>query len=142
MNTGGFSPMLRTDLLRFNGGLFKDASAIEVTGDDLALLLLAAEHEWQNVEPAIFGTLLERALDPQERHRLGAHYTPRAYVERLVVATVIEPLTDDWRNVQAAIPPPLEAGAGQAAGKAAQDFHRQPVPPTLPDPASRPAPPP
>src|SRR3546814_748725 len=53
MNTGGFSPMLRTDLLRFNGGLFKDASAIEVTGDDLALLLLAAEHEWQNVEPAI-----------------------------------------------------------------------------------------
>src|SRR3546814_2561045 len=100
MNTGGFSPMLRTDLLRFNGGLFKDASAIEVTGDDLALLLLAAEHEWQNVEPAIFGTLLERALDPQERHRLGAHYTPRAYVERLVVATVIEPLTDDWRNVQ------------------------------------------
>src|SRR3546814_9533359 len=49
MNTGGFSPMLRTDLLRFNGGLFKDASAIEVTGDDLALLLLAAEHEWQNV---------------------------------------------------------------------------------------------
>src|SRR3546814_17060492 len=79
---GGFSPMLRTDLLRFNGGLFKDASAIEVTGDDLALLLLAAEHEWQNVEPAIFGTLLERALDPQERHRLGAHYTPRAYVER------------------------------------------------------------
>src|SRR3546814_10666700 len=75
MNTGGFSPMLRTDLLRFNGGLFKDASAIEVTGDDLALLLLAAEHEWQNVEPAIFGTLLELALDPQERHRLGAHYT-------------------------------------------------------------------
>src|SRR3546814_11534363 len=101
--------MLRTDLLRFNGGLFKDASAIEVTGDDLALLLLAAEHEWQNVEPAIFGTLLERALDPQERHRLGAHYTPRAYVERLVVATVIEPLTDDWRNVQAAIAQHLEA---------------------------------
>src|SRR3546814_515062 len=122
---GGFSPMLRTDLLRFNGGLFKDASAIEVTGDDLALLLLAAEHEWQNVEPAIFGTLLERALDPQERHRLGAHYTPRAYVERLVVATVIEPLTDDWRNVQAAIAQHLEAGDGKAAVKEAQDFHRQ-----------------
>src|SRR3546814_12659697 len=79
MNTGGFSPMLRTDLLRFNGGLFKDASAIEVTGDDLALLLLAAQHEWQNVEPAIFGTLLERALDPPERNRLGDHYPTRAY---------------------------------------------------------------
>ena len=36
--------------------------------------------------------MLEQALDPTERHRLGAHYTPRAYVERLVVATIIEPL--------------------------------------------------
>src|SRR3546814_15401065 len=99
---GGFSPMLRTDLLRFNGGLFKDASAIEVTGDDLALLLLAAEHEWQNVEPAIFGTLLERALDPQERHRLGAHYTPRPYVERLVVPTLTRPPTHTRPHVPAA----------------------------------------
>lgn len=39
--------------------------------------------QWKDVEPAIFGTLLERALDPAERHQLGAHYTPRAYVERL-----------------------------------------------------------
>ena len=33
-----------------------------------------------------------------ERRRLGAHYTPRAYVERLVVATVIEPLRSDWEQ--------------------------------------------
>ncbi|MCB1989492.1 MAG: class I SAM-dependent DNA methyltransferase, partial [Burkholderiaceae bacterium] len=49
-----------------------------------------------------FGTLLERALDPTERHALGAHYTPRAYVERLVLPTVIEPLRADWANAQAA----------------------------------------
>jgi hypothetical protein len=49
------------------------------------------------VEPAIFGTLLERALDPRERHKLGAHYTPRAYVERLVNPTVIEPLREEWK---------------------------------------------
>ena len=49
-----------------------------------------------------FGTLLERALDPTERHALGAHYTPRAYVERLVLPTVVEPLRADWANAQAA----------------------------------------
>ena len=54
------------------------------------------------MEPAIFGTLLERALDPQERHALGAHYTPRAYVERLVMPTVVEPLRSDWANAQTA----------------------------------------
>ncbi len=54
------------------------------------------------MEPAIFGTLLERALNPTERHALGAHYTPRAYVERLVLPTVVEPLRAEWANAQAA----------------------------------------
>src|SRR5205085_7772281 len=46
---------------------------------------------------------LEQALDAEERKRLGAHYTPRAYVERLVVATIIEPLRADWSNVLSTI---------------------------------------
>ena len=41
-------------------------------------------------------------LDPRERHKLGAHYTPRAYVERLVLPTVVEPLRADWAHAQAA----------------------------------------
>ena len=55
----------------------------------------AAQANWREVEPAIFGTLLKRALSPTERHALGAHYTPRAYVERLVLPTVVEPLRAD-----------------------------------------------
>ena len=125
MNEGGFSPILREDVLRFNGGLFQNAAAIEITENDLDLLIIAAQREWQNVEPAIFGTLLESALDPRERHSLGAHYTPRAYVERLVVATIIEPLSEDWRNVQTAIAQHLEGGDKKKAVKEAQDFHRQ-----------------
>lgn len=102
MNTGGFSPILEGKLLRFNGGLFADPSAIALDRDQLELLLKASEANWRYVEPAIFGTLLERALNPRERHKLGAHYTPRAYVERLVLPTIIEPLRDEWREVQAA----------------------------------------
>ena len=102
MNTGGFSQTLMTDLKRFNGGLFKDANALPLNAVQLSLLIDAAGRDWKEVEPAIFGTLLERALDKRQRHKLGAHYTPRAYVERLVVPTVIEPLRADWRDVQAA----------------------------------------
>ena len=54
------------------------------------------------MEPAIFGTLLERALDPVERHKLGAHFTPRAYVERLVLPTIIEQLREQWSVVRTA----------------------------------------
>jgi hypothetical protein len=96
MDKGGFSPVLREDLLRFNGGLFADTQALPLTSNQLGLLIEAAKSDWSDVEPAIFGTLLERALHPDERHKLGAHYTPRAYVERLVLPTVIEPLREEW----------------------------------------------
>lgn len=102
MNTGGLSPILRKKLPRFNGGLFAHADAIDLTKDQIQLLLEASTANWKDVEPAIFGTLLERALDPRERHKLGAHYTPRAYVERLVNPTVIEPLRAQWKGVQVA----------------------------------------
>jgi hypothetical protein len=102
MNSGGFSPILESTLLKFNGGLFAEASAIALDRDQMELLLKASEADWRYVEPAIFGTLLERALNPRERHKLGAHYTPRAYVERLVLPTVIEPLRSEWKEVQAA----------------------------------------
>src|SRR5690554_1591984 len=102
MNQGGFSPILESSVLRFNGGLFASPQALPLNRDQIDLLIKAAAADWTFVEPAIFGTLLERALDPRERHKLGAHYTPRAYVERLVLPTVIEPLRKEWQDVQAA----------------------------------------
>lgn len=106
MDGGGFSAALAQDVLRFNGKLFKNAAAdgyvLPLNREQIDGLVEAANADWREVEPAIFGTLLERALDPAERHALGAHYTPRAYVERLVLPTVVEPLRADWANAQAA----------------------------------------
>jgi hypothetical protein len=102
MDCGGFSTALRSTVLRFNGRFFHDATALPLDTAQIDHLIKAAKSDWSQVEPAIFGTLLERALDPKERHSLGAHFTPRAYVERLVFPTVIEPLRDDWQNVKAA----------------------------------------
>ncbi len=106
MDKGGFSAALVQPVLRFNGKLFKGADvegySLLLTPEQIGLLIDAAQANWREVEPAIFGTLLERALNPAERHALGAHYTPRAYVERLVLPTVIEPLRAEWANAQAA----------------------------------------
>lgn len=106
MDSGGFNPAIAESVLRFNGKLFKGATAdgyaLPLKPEQTEGLLRAARADWREVEPAIFGTLLERALDPAERHQLGAHYTPRAYVERLVLPTVVEPLRADWANAKAA----------------------------------------
>ncbi len=123
MNSGGFSTILRKQILRFNGGLFAESEALPLDKPMLALLIEAAKSDWADVEPAIFGTLLERALDTHERHKLGAHYTPRAYVERLVMPTVIEPLREDWKNSYAAAVALAKSGDLEEAQKTVREFH-------------------
>jgi hypothetical protein len=125
MKTGGFSTVLREKVLRFNGGLFENASALPLTDDQFELLVEASRADWRDVEPAIFGTLLERALDPIERHKLGAHYTPRAYVERLVVPTIVEPLRAEWDAVKAAAVTLDRQGKQKEAAAEVQRFHRR-----------------
>ncbi|MCI5042298.1 MAG: class I SAM-dependent DNA methyltransferase [Donghicola eburneus] len=135
MNTGGFSQVLMQDLKRFNGGLFKEADALPLNDLQLGLLIEAAEADWKQVEPAIFGTLLERALDKRQRHKLGAHYTPRAYVQRLVTPTIIEPLREDWRDVQTAVQRLTEDGKTDDALKLVRGFHAKLCETTVLDPA-------
>lgn len=54
-------------LLRFNGGLFADPYGLNLTKKHLEMLVEASRCDWADVEPAIFGTLVERALDPWRR---------------------------------------------------------------------------
>ncbi|MEZ5457733.1 MAG: type IIL restriction-modification enzyme MmeI, partial [Lysobacteraceae bacterium] len=125
MDGGGFSPVLAEEVLRFNGKLFKQPDVLPLDRDQIGLLIDAAKADWKHVEPAIFGTLLERALSPQDRHKLGAHYTPRAYVERLVLPTVIEPLRQQWRDVQAAALTLASEDKTDDAVQALRQFHHQ-----------------
>jgi hypothetical protein len=124
MDQGGFSVILRRHIPRFNGGLFTNQTALPLSLAQIELLVEAAKADWRDVEPAIFGTLLERALDPVERHKLGAHYTPRAYVERLVKPTIVEPLRAEWESVQAAALLQAESGKPADAIAEIETFHR------------------
>jgi hypothetical protein len=97
-----FSTVLFKEIACFNGGLFENTTALPLSAAQLAMLTDAAATDWSAVEPSIFGTLLTRALDSRERHKLGAEFTPRAYVERLIRPTIIGPLRDEWDAVRVA----------------------------------------
>ncbi|HJX53600.1 MAG TPA: DNA methyltransferase, partial [Polyangia bacterium] len=127
MNDGGELFGVVGKILRFNGGLFAHPKALKLDKKALALLLQAAECNWSDVEPAIFGTLLERALDPKERHALGAHFTPRAYVERLVRPTIEEPLRADWDVVQVQVRRIVVAAEHAKTDKASKDKLKEAV---------------
>lgn len=125
MDKGGYSPGIGERLLRFNGKLFKDAISLPLSKVEIRLLRDASDADWRDLEPAIFGTLFEQALDPAERKRLGAHYTPRAYVERVVDATIMEPLTKDWIGHQSAADRAIRGGSTAGAIREVEDFLRR-----------------
>lgn len=92
----------------FNGGLFEDDAVLPLTAEDLEILGQAARLDWSNVEPSILGTLFERGLDPDKRSQLGAHYTDRASILRVVTPVVIEPLAREFAELRAVITASIE----------------------------------
>ena len=125
MNSGGYDARLNATIKRFNGGLFANVRALPLEQDDIIELHNAAKRGWGDVEPAIFGTLLENALDSAERAQLGAHYTPRPYVERLVIPTIMEPLRADWEEVKAGVEDFRRQSEPLRALQAVRDFHHR-----------------
>jgi type II restriction/modification system DNA methylase subunit YeeA len=88
------------DIHWFNGGLFADDSIFDLTSADMGTLRAAADLDWSAVEPAIFGTLFERSLDPGKRSQLGAHYTSKEDILLIVEPVVMAPLERRWQEVR------------------------------------------
>ena len=98
----------------FNGGLFDDADCLPLEPADLDTLHAAAALDWSAIEPAIFGTLFERGLDPDKRSQLGAHYTDAESIRRLLEPVIREPLLADWATVKTAIAQDLGKSSAKA----------------------------
>ena len=113
----------------FNGGLFKVIEVPVLEKSDLAALARASRMDWRAIDPAIFGTLFERGLDPKERAQLGANYTDSATIMKLIDPVISRPLLAEWEVAKAVIADKMTtfasakkgAKAGTSALKAAKD---------------------
>ncbi len=99
MQGGGWFGL--TEIAWFNGGLFDHAECLPLESAELELAWRAAQLDWSAIEPAIFGTLFERGLDPDKRSQLGAHYTDAASIRRLIEPVIRDPLLAEWATVKA-----------------------------------------
>ena len=88
---------------QFNGWLFDDDEVLPLNADELTFLAEAAKLDWSQVEPAIFGTLFERSLDPSKRAQLGLHYTSRDDILLIVEPVLMAPLRREWDEVKAGV---------------------------------------
>jgi len=91
------------DIAYFDGGLFNatETAVPNLTAGDIGNLSWAATLDWASIEPAIFGTLFERSLDPGKRSELGAHYTSRDDEQDVVGSVLMQPLRRRWENLLA-----------------------------------------
>src|SRR5690606_1250048 len=81
---------------------------LELDEAEIDLLRLAAAQDWGAVEPAIFGTLFERSLDPSKRAQIGAHYTSRDDIMLVIEPVILRPLRAEWDGVRAKVEEQIE----------------------------------
>jgi hypothetical protein len=83
-----------------NGGLFESAARVHLDVNELENLREAAGFQWNQVQPSIFGSLLEGGLGHDKQWALGAHYTHEADIQKVVQPTIVEPWRERIENVK------------------------------------------
>jgi len=88
-----------------NGELFADPAEVALDRSEIELMLEATGFDWRQVDPTIFGSLLEGVLGHDRRWELGAHYTHEVDIMKIVGPTIIRP----WRERIEATTTPSQA---------------------------------
>lgn len=112
------------DIDWFNGGLFDSEDVLPLEAIDLKEIAKTAdEHDWSEIDPAIFGTLFEQALKAtRERPALGAHYTDREKILKIVDPVITRPMMAEWEEAHAEIAAHMEeVRAADTAEKALRE---------------------
>ena len=77
-----------------NGSLFSAAARIDLSTDELQLLREVSGFNWREVQPSIFGSLLQGVFGHERQWELGAHYTHEADIQKIILPTIHEPWTE------------------------------------------------
>ena len=109
----------------FNGGLFDDDTALPLDREGIETALKAAALDWSEIDPSILGTLFERGLDPDKRSQLGAHYTDRDKIMRIIDPVIVRPLLAEWETVKAGIAATVERADAAGTNAAHTRLRRQ-----------------
>ncbi len=94
----------------FNGGLFDGPEVLALDELEISIVRRVSRLDWSQVEPAIFGTLFERGLDPSKRAQLGAHYTDRQAILRLIEPVLLNPLRREFEETKGRVTALLAEG--------------------------------
>jgi type I restriction-modification system DNA methylase subunit len=84
-----------------NGKLFEEMLPIASFNSNMrSILLEASALDWGKISPAIFGSLFQSVMDPEERRNLGAHYTSEKNIFKLIKPLFLDELRAEFEKVK------------------------------------------
>lgn len=80
-----------------NGGLFKERYPIPTLSRRARTLILnCGEYDWKDINPDIFGSMIQAVVSPEQRAGLGMHYTSVPNIEKVIRPLFLDSLIEEY----------------------------------------------
>lgn len=80
-----------------NGGLFKERYPIpNLSRRARTLILNCGEYDWCEINPDIFGSMIQAVITPEQRAGLGMHYTSVPNIEKVIRPLFLDALEEEF----------------------------------------------
>jgi len=88
-----------------NGKLFEERLRIAAFNKDMRdILFECCQLDWGQISPAIFGSLFQCVMSPEQRLNFGAHYTSEKNILKLIRSLFLDELWKEFENVKDSLP--------------------------------------
>ena len=83
-----------------NGGLFAEYLPMPAFDAEMRQILLdCCTLDWGKISPAIFGSMFQSVMKPEERRSLGAHYTSERNILKLINPLFMDALREEFARI-------------------------------------------
>lgn len=84
-----------------NGGLFAERiNSFDMDNTIRQKILKVSAFDWSAISPAIFGNLFQGLMNPKTRHDLGAHYTSKDNIMKVIYPLFLRKLWDEFDDIK------------------------------------------
>lgn len=84
-----------------NGKLFEESLPLAAFDSPMRTMLLqACALDWGQISPAIFGSMFQAVMNPQERRNVGAHYTSEKNIQKLIKPLFLDELHNEFERAK------------------------------------------
>lgn len=84
-----------------NGGLFRTHIPIPTLSRRTRMLMLkCGEYNWAEINPDIFGSMIQAVINPDDRAGLGIHYTSVPNIMKVIRPLFLDELTEEFVRVK------------------------------------------